>query len=147
MGYFKEWKSHDCCEEVAEKTMVIMIKGLCSKILLSSPALPRPVCWWGCLWVPLGSVLGCRTHWWNTECVYKHSISRFLWNRPQRDCPTPADMSDFSLAVLVWDLYTDKAGLCHSLKDMGMRPFKYGIWQQFSINVLIGDRWLSFYIC
>lgn len=68
------------------------------------------------------------------ECVYKHSIRGFLEQTPKglkkglkKDCPTPADVSDFCLAVVVLDLYTDKAGLCQSLKDLGMMPFKYRI--------------------
>lgn len=138
------------------RMMMIIIKAPCSNIPLSFTALTRSLQWWGCLY--------CVT--WHSarvqEILVEYKIAyiqaqhqQVFCNRSQNGCPTPAggllncstDGCDFSWAVVVWDLYTAKAGLCHSLRELGMMPFKSRLWQQFGTNVMIWDKWLSFSIC
>lgn len=137
------------------RTMMIIVKAPCSNILLSFTALTRSMCWWGCLYYVTWHAAGLQEILVEYKIVYIQAQHQQVFcNRSRNGCPTPAgrllkssaDVCDFSLAVLVGDLYTAEAGLCHSLRELGMMPFKSRLWQQFGTNVTIWDKLLSFSI-
>lgn len=133
--------------------VIIIIKASCSNIPLTFTSLTRSMRWWGCLSFVTQHAAGVQEvlleyKTVSTQAQQQQVFCTTSWNC----CPTPAggllkssaDVCDVSLAVVVWGLCTAEAGLCHSLRELGMMPFKSRLWQQFGTNVMIWEKLLNF---
>lgn len=133
--------------------MVIITKASCSNVPLTFTSVTRSMRWWGCLYFVTQHAAGVQEVLVEYKTVSTQAQHQQVFcTRSRNGCPTSAsgllkssaDVCRCNFSLAVWGLYTAEAGLCHSLGELGMMPFKSQPWQQFGTNVMIWEKLLNF---